>query len=160
MSLLSMLTGSLTSQSSVDSMSGKTGISSQQVSLLMSLALPLLIKYMMKNASSQDGASSLLGALTQHKSQKSAAQQIDEADADDGQKIISHIFGKDQNKIVKQFSGETGLSGDQVIQVLSHMAPALMSGVSAENEKKAQKAKNAGKAKGPEDILGSLFKLF
>ena len=48
------------------------------------LALPILIKYMTKNASSGDGALSLLGALSQHKNNNSMDLQLKDADEDDG----------------------------------------------------------------------------
>ena len=71
MNLLSLLASTMLSQSSVNSVSGKTGLSSKQIQRLVMLALPILIKYMTKNASSGDGALSLLGALSQHKNNNS-----------------------------------------------------------------------------------------
>ena len=107
MNLLQLLMGAMTSQSSVGSVSGKTGLSNKQVQQLMLLAIPLLLKYMTKNASSGNGAQSLLGALAQHTDQKNMDKQIDDADEEDGSKIISHILGS-----------------------LAILAPAMMSGVS------------------------------
>ena len=46
MNLLQLLMGAMTSQSSVGSVSGKTGLSNKQVQQLMLLAIPLLLKYM------------------------------------------------------------------------------------------------------------------
>ncbi len=145
MNLMNMLMGSMTSQSSVESLSGKTGLSQKQVSMLISLALPLLLKHMTSNASSQQGAASLLGALGQHGSKKSMAQQIEEADAKDGQKIVSHIFGDNTSAVMKQLAGQTGLSTDQVSSVLSNMSPAMMSGISAATtQAKTSSKKNGG----------------
>ena len=149
MSLLSTLLGSMTSQSSVQSLSGNTGLSGKQISALLTLALPILLKAMTSNASSQQGASSLLGALSQHTNpgNKSTAQQIDEADTGDGEKIIHHILGKDTDKVVNQLAGQTDLSTDQVNSVLAQMAPALLSGVNdATNQAKKESAK--GKTSG------------
>ena len=83
MNLLSLLAGTMLSQSSVNSVSGKTGLSSKQIQKLVMLALPILIKYMTKNASSGDGALSLLGALSQHKNKagnQSRGKQRKQAD--------------------------------------------------------------------------------
>ena len=149
MDLLNTLLGSMTSQSSVQSLSGKTGLSGKQITGLLALALPLLIKAMTKNASSGQGASSLLGALSQHANtgKKSTAQQIDEADTKDGEKIIGHIFGNDTDKVVNQLAGQTDLSADQVTSVLSQMAPAMMSGVN-DAAGQAKKEKAASKKSG------------
>lgn len=131
MDLLQLLLGTMTTQSSVGSVSGKTGLSEKQVKKLMALAIPLLIKYMTKNASSGSGAQSLLGALSQHTDKKEMAQQLVDADEKDGGKIISHIFGNSQGQVTQDLSAQTGLNASQISQVLSIMAPALMSGVSA-----------------------------
>lgn len=149
MSLLNTLLGSMTSQSSVQSLSGKTGLSGKQISGLLALAMPLLIKAMTKNASSGQGISSLLGALSQHTNpgKKSTAEQIEEADTEDGQKIIGHILGKDTDKVVNQLAGQTDLSADQVTSVLSQMAPAMMSGVN-DAASQAKKEKASGKKTG------------
>ena len=146
MSLISTLLGSMTSQSSVQSLSGKTGLSGKQISALLALALPILLKAMTSNASSGQGASSLLGALSQHTNpnKKTTAQQIDEADTADGKKIINHILGNDTDKVVNQLAGQTNLSADQVSSVLSQMAPAMMSGV---NDATNQAKKGSGKGK-------------
>ena len=130
MDLLQLLLGSMTNQSSVGSVSGKTGLSDKQVKKLMALAIPLLIKYMTKNASSGNGAQSLLGALAQHTSQKDMADQLGDADEEDGGKIISHILGSNQSQVTQDLSAQTGLDSSQISQVLAIMAPALMSGVS------------------------------
>ena len=131
MNLLSLLLGTMNSQSSVNALSEKTGSSSKQTSLLISLAVPLLLRYLTSNASSQNGASSLLGALMQHKSKGPMAEQLKDADEEDGSKIISHILGNDSSEVISQLSGETGMSDQQVTQLLYSMAPALLSGLSA-----------------------------
>ena len=130
MNLLQLLLGVMTSQSSVGSVSGKTGLSDKQIKQLMMLAIPLLLKYMTKNASSQDGALSLLGALSQHTSNKEMNSQMDDADEADGEKIIGHILGKNEGKVTQDLSAKTGLDSSQIHKVLSIIAPALMSGVS------------------------------
>ena len=131
MSLLSLLTQSMSSQSSVNSLAKKTGISDAAVKMIVSAAIPLLLKSLTKNASSQQGAASLLGALGQHKNTKALSLQIEEADADDGNKIIGHIFGDSTNDVVSQLSQQTGLDNSQVNSVLGNMAPALLSSISA-----------------------------
>ena len=128
MNLLSLLAGTMLSQSSVNSVSGKTGLSSKQIQKLVMLALPILIKYMTQNASSGDGALSLLGALSQHKNNNSMDLQLKDADEEDGAKIIHHILGRKENAVTQDLSAQTGLGTDQVQQVLSILAPGLMSG--------------------------------
>ena len=146
MNLLSLLAGTMLSQSSVNSVSGKTGLSSKQIQKLVMLALPILIKYMTQNASSGDGALSLLGALSQHKNNNSMDLQLKDADEEDGAKIIHHILGRKENAVTQDLSAQTGLGTDQVQQVLSILAPGLMSGVSNAAEANAAQAAQAAQA--------------
>ena len=154
MNLLSLLAGTMLSQSSVNSVSGKTGLSSKQIQKLVMLALPILIKYMTQNASSGDGALSLLGALSQHKNNNSMDLQLKDADEEDGAKIIHHILGRKENAVTQDLSAQTGLGTDQVQQVLSILAPGLMSGVS--NAADANAAQMAAAQK-PANPLASLL---
>lgn len=131
MNLINMLMGSMNTESSVNSLAQQSGASNKQISTLMMIAIPILIKMMTKNASSQSGAQSLLGALSQHTSQKSMTQQIQNADQEDGAKIISHILGDQSSSVMSSLAQQTGMSSDQISSVLGSMAPALMSGVSA-----------------------------
>ena len=64
MNLLQLLLKTLVSTQSVNSVSKKTGLSQELVTKLIITALPILIKYMTKNASSQSGALSLANART------------------------------------------------------------------------------------------------
>lgn len=145
MNLLNLLFDSMTSEDSVNTLSQKTGASTKQVNTLIALALPLLIKYLTKNASSQSGAQSLLGALMQHTSKKSMADQIAQADEEDGKKILQHIFGDRSTDVMNDLAGKTGLSDDQVSQLLGSLAPSMMSGLSAAADKGSnQQAENDG----------------
>lgn len=131
MNLLSVLLKTLLADGSVTALAKKTGLSSSMLKKLLPLAIPLLLKAMTNNASSQSGAQSLLGALTQHTSKKSMPEQIDDADLDDGSKILGHIFGNSAPAEYQGLAAQTGLSADQVSTALSGIAPALLSGLSA-----------------------------
>lgn len=121
------------------------------------LALPILIKYMTKNASSGDGALSLLGALSQHKSNDSMDLQLKDADEEDGAKIIHHILGKKEDAVTQDLSAQTGLNSSQIQQVLSILAPGLMSGVSNAAEANAAQAAQAAAAQKPANPFASLL---
>ena len=143
MNLLGLLLGAMTSQSSVGEVSGKTGISEKQIKQLMLIAIPILIKFLTKNASSNDGAQSLLGALTQHTNKNEMQLQLKDADEKDGSKIIAHILGKKENKVTQDLSAQSGLTQEQVNQILAIMAPAILSGVSEAASSQQQAASSA-----------------
>jgi hypothetical protein len=130
MNLLGLLLKAMTAKTALEQIAKKTGLSEKQIKTLMTLAIPILLKYLTQNASSSDGVSSLLGALTQHTNKKDMDLQLKEADEKDGGKIISHILGKKETEVTQNLSAQSGLSAEQVNQILAIMAPALMSGVS------------------------------
>lgn len=131
MNLLNLLTHSMSTDESVKALSKRSGADSSALGQLISLALPLLLQGMTNNASSTGGASSLLGALGQHTSTAPMASQIQSADLSDGSAILSHIFGGNLSNVTGQLSQQTGLTGQQVSDALSSMAPGVLSGLSA-----------------------------
>ena len=153
MDLLSILLGSMTSDSSVKSLSKKTGSSKKQIKLLIALAIPLLITYLTKNASQKEGATSLLNALTQHTDTSNMSNQISSADEADGAAILSHILGNNSSSVMSGLSQQTGMSSSQVQQALSSLAPALLSGLSAATTQ-AQQAQSQSSSLDLSSLLG------
>ena len=131
MNLLSILLKALLGKSTLTALAKKTGLNASQLKKLIPLALPLLLKYLTGNASNQSGALSLLGALGQHTSKKSLPEQIEEADIDDGGKILHHIFGSQSDNVMNQLSAQSGISEGEVNRALSGLAPSVLSGLSA-----------------------------
>ena len=131
MNLLALLLGSLLSNSSLGSLSNNTGVQKPELSKLLILALPLILKYMTSNSQSQSGLSSLFGALGAHQNRGTVESQIENADTEDGQKILGHIFGNDEDQVVDQLAKESGVDAGDVMNVLGTIAPYVMSGLSA-----------------------------
>ena len=127
MNLLNLLLKSLLSESSISALAKKTGLKSAALKKLIPLAIPLLIKFMTNNASSQSGALSLLSALGQHTNNRSLSDQIDDADLEDGSKILGHIFGDQTDAIENTLALQSGLSVADVNNALSGLAPAVLS---------------------------------
>ena len=148
MNLLGILLKTMLTEGALKALAKKTGLNQKQLKKLLPLAVPLLLKMLTKNASEKDGAVSLLGALTQHTSKKPMAQQIEEADTEDGDKIVGHILGKGKDQDLLTLSNQSGLSQKEVQSVLSGIAPALLSGLSA--------ATNSGSASGKVDLSDGL----
>ncbi|MBQ5950980.1 MAG: DUF937 domain-containing protein [Lachnospiraceae bacterium] len=140
MDLLSMLSGAMTSPDALGALEKKTGASQEQVTSLVNTALPCLIASMTENASTEDGARSLLGALSQHTETGTMAQQIADVDEEDGGKILNHILGDNQRGLIQTLMGQTGMTQNQVSSGLGSMAPALLSGLSAATNTASQSA--------------------
>ena len=104
MNLLGLLMAAMTTKNALGQIAKKTGLSEKQIKKLMLIAIPILIKYLTQNASSGDGAHSLLGALAQHNNKEEMGLQLKDADENDGHKIIGHIFGKKEPAIMSGVS--------------------------------------------------------
>ena len=131
MNLLAMLLGTLTNGSSVDALSKKTGLSAAKLAKLLPAAIPILMKFLTQNASSAAGAASLLGALGGHKETRSMADQINEADEEDGTKIVHHILGNETENVIGRLAKDAEMESAEVNKALANIAPGLMSGLSA-----------------------------
>ena len=131
MELLDLISGTMSTDSSVEKLKEKTGGDSDQVSKFVDTAVPTLISFMTKNASDEDGARSLAGALGQHTDDRSMSEMIGDADEEDGGKIIHHILGDKEESVVEKLSEETGMDSSQVEKGLGSIAPALLSSMFA-----------------------------
>ena len=131
MNLLNMLMGTLGSGSSVEALAKKTGLSAAKLTKLLMSALPVLLKFLTKNASSAGGAQALLGALAGHRETRTMAEQIENADEQDGGTILDHIFGAQKESVVTSLAKDSELDIPDVSKALSNIAPAMMSGLSA-----------------------------
>ena len=150
MDLVNMLLKNMTSDSSLEALQGKSGASSSQIESAVKSAIPQLIGSMTKNASSEDGAKSLLGALSQHTSTESVSSQIKNADELDGSKILAKILGGNKDDFLKEIAKSSGLDITQTNSVVSSIAPAILSSLSAATSSDAEKKSESG--------VGGLFK--
>lgn len=153
MSLLSILTKSLLSDVAVSALGKKTGLSAGKLKKLLPLAIPVLLKAMTNNVSSQSGLESLLGALTQHTNKKSLSEQIGEADEKDGGKILGHILGSNSAAAVSGLAQQSGLNSQEVSSALSNITPALLSGLSAATASGASPKFDLSDGLGLDDVM-------
>lgn len=159
MNLLTLLLGSLLSNASMNTLSSNTGVQKPQLSKLLILALPLIIKYMTSNTQSQSGLSSLFGALAGHQNRGTVEDQIANADVEDGQKILGHIFGNDKPQVVNNLAQQSGVDANDVSNVLGAIAPYVLSGLSAATQS-AHTQQQAGVNLNDGLDLGDLMSLF
>lgn len=105
----------------------QVGADPAEVQQAAAAVLPALFGGVHANAQDPGGEASLAQALTQHQNDL-ASGTIDttEVDPADGQKVAAHIFGAQQDQVVRQL-GSTGLSSGLVGKLLPLLAPIVMS---------------------------------
>ena len=127
---------------------------------VLSLALPVLMTAMKRNASSPEGAQGLLNAIT-NKHDGSILSNltglfgggVDDNITNDGSKILGHVLGNKQNNVEKAISLKSGIDANSVAQILKVAAPILMGMLG--NQAKQQ---NVNSPSGLEGLLGGLLK--
>ena len=134
MGLTETLISSMTSIDSLSALVSRTnGATPKQIKDAITCAIPSLINTLSQNVSTEEGAQSLMGALSQHTNSGSMRSQLAGADLVDGDNIISKIMGPFKTDFLSDVSRISGLDFNQARTVMSCIAPAMMSAISAAN---------------------------
>ncbi|MAZ29417.1 MAG: hypothetical protein CL868_20380 [Cytophagaceae bacterium] len=118
----------------IDGASEETGASKDKTASVLSMGLPLLMGAMKKNASTPEGASGLLSALSSGKHDGSILDNIggllgggaDKGVLDDGAGILSHVLGGKQSTVENTLSAKSGLDAGSISKILKMAAPVLL----------------------------------
>lgn len=117
----------------ISGVSGTTGASQDKTASLLSMAMPVLMGAMQRNASTPQGAAGLLGAV-QNKHNGGIMDNlgslfqggVDDSVMQDGQGILNHVLGSKQTGVEAALSQKSGMDMAQVSQILKVAAPILM----------------------------------
>lgn len=153
------LLGSDLGKTIISGVAGSTGNDTNKTSSVLTMALPVLMKAMQRNASTPQGAEGLLGALS-GKHDGSILDNlgglfgggIDDEVKNDGQKILGHVLGAKQQGVEKVIGEKSGLDAASVANILKVAAPILM-GVLG----KQKQQQNVSSSNGIGDLLGGLL---
>ena len=117
----------------ISGVSGSTGTDQNKTGSVLTMALPVLMKAMERNASTPEGAQGLLGALN-GKHDGSILDNlgglfgggVDEDVKVDGSKILGHVLGNRQQGVQQVIGQKSGLDAGSVGNILKVAAPLLM----------------------------------
>jgi len=157
--LLDLLNSDLGKQL-ISGASAQTGASESKTTDVLSMAMPLLLGAMKKNASSQDGASGLMNALNgkhdgsilDNIGSVLGGSSVDQNVIQDGAGILSHVLGGKQPVVENTLSAKTGLDAGTIAQILKIAAPILLGIIG-----KQTKENNIQDQDGLTGILGSML---
>jgi len=151
MSLIDLLTGNAGNQVA-DRAESKFGISRNQMIALLAVAAPLVISYLRKKSQDSKEAEALNNALDKDHD-GSILDNVSQAEArqDEGNSILSHVFGNDKQNVENQLSQNTGISIDKIGPILAMLAPLIMGYIGKEKQQN-----NVG-AGGLGDLLGGIL---
>lgn len=113
----------------INDLAARLGTDNQTATQAIAAALPALLAQLQDNASSGDSAS-LIQALQQHNNDLARGDHIDlnRVDTNDGNRILSHIFGSQRPQVVQQLAAtDSKASSGMMDTLLPMLAPMVMS---------------------------------
>lgn len=140
----------------ISGIGSQTGTSQQETSSVVNAAGPVLMGMLQKNASTEEGASGILGALNKHDG--SILDDLGSffgggGNADDGNGILGHILGGKRSSVENAISKQTGVSSSKVSGILAMLAPIIMGYLG----KQTRSSGNMNNTSGLGGLLGGLM---
>jgi len=143
----------------ISGVSSETNQSPDKTSQVVSMALPILMGAMKRNASSPEGAEGLLSALN-NKHDGSILDNlgglfsggVDDEVKKDGAGILGHVLGGSQNNVANALSQKSGMDTGSVMQILQVAAPIILGFLG-----KQKRQNNVQSQSGIEGLLGGML---
>lgn len=112
----------------LEKLASQYGLDSTQVEEVVSKGLPEITKSINANTSTENGLSSFMKALQDHKDDPVDEMLADpnKVDTTDGSNILSHILGDRKENLTNELSQVQGLSASSITGIFSSLAPILM----------------------------------
>ncbi|MBE7633933.1 DUF937 domain-containing protein [Tenacibaculum finnmarkense] len=145
-------------KSIISGVAGSTGQDTGKTSNVLTMALPVLMKAMQRNAATPEGAQGLMGALNKHDGgilDNLGGLFDGGVNADvlqDGGNILNHVLGSKQQGVEQVIGQKTGMDSGAIASILKTAAPLLM-GVLG----KQSRQNNIGSSNDLGNMLGGLL---
>ena len=161
--VMQQLTGS-----ALSGVSKKIGIDQNTMQSALAVGMPLLVTALAKNASKPAGAQALHKALVKDHDGSilnNVSAYLKKPEVAQGAAILGHVLGSQQGAIAQGLAQKTGLSSDQVGQLLQIAAPLVMGALGSQTQQNNMDPKSLASYLGNQqqmaqqsqpDILGSL----
>ncbi|CAM1367198.1 conserved hypothetical protein [Tenacibaculum litoreum] len=126
------LLNSDTGKAIISGVAGSTGQDTNKTSSVLTMALPVLMKAMQRNAATPQGAESLKSALNKHDGGildnlgDLFNGGVNSDVLQDGNKILGHVLGSKQQGVEKVIGQKAGMDTSAVADILKTAAPILM----------------------------------
>ena len=152
MDIFNMLGGMGQAQQQV---SNQLGTDPLQTESALEAAVPLLLGAMTRNAAQPGGLDALAAAVNQHDDSAILGfQQGQMPDLNEGQKILGHVFGGQQQAAANALSQRAGINPQMAMQILMMVAPLILSYLS--NRSRAQGGQMGGNMGGQLGLPGGM----
>lgn len=121
----------LLGQIPVQQIASMLGTDTASAQAAVEAAVPTLLAGLQSNAQAPDGAAALESELARHRNGLAdGGVDPSQVDTQDGEKIVGHVFGGQQDQVANRLAGTAnlgGVGGDLVRKLLPILAPIVMS---------------------------------
>jgi hypothetical protein len=137
---MDVLTQTIMEQLSGKVLSGigkKVGVDEKTVGTALSIGMPLLVAALAKNTAKPEGAQALHKALANDHDGSilnDITGYIQDPQAANGAGILGHVLGSQQRVVAQGLAQNTGLTNDQVGQLLQIAAPLVMGALGSQQQ--------------------------
>lgn len=130
----------------ISGIGGQAGASQQETASVVNTAGPLLMGMLKKNASTEQGATGILGALSKHDGSifDNLSGFLGGGDTTDGNAILGHILGEKRGVVENALSSQTGVSAGKVSGILAMLAPLIMGYLGKQSKASGVPANSSG----------------
>ncbi|TCI92737.1 DUF937 domain-containing protein [Tenacibaculum sp. M341] len=155
--ILDLLNGPI-GKTIISGVAGSTGQDSSKTGSVLTMALPVLMKAMQRNASTPEGAEGLMGALNKHDGGildnlgGLFGGGVDQSVVNDGSKILGHVLGSKQQGVQQVIGQKAGMDAGAVGDILKTAAPILMGMLG-----KQSRQNGVSNSNGIGDLLGGML---
>lgn len=140
---LTSIAKTLLSSDALKGISKQTGVATEDVSSILSSALPSLLNGANKQATTKSTAEGFLEALQTHGANDTSnlTSFLKNVDIEDGSKIIKHLLGSETKTVAKDVAKTTksNVKAEDVSNVLAVAAPLVMSLIGKQTTSKKNK---------------------
>lgn len=140
----------------IDDIAQKLGVGKEQAEQAVAEGSAVLLGGLAKNAATPEGSAAIEKALGKHAGAAGAAS-VSDIDEADGEKIVKHVFGDDEQKVAAALSSETKSSGIDFAKLLPMLAPIVMGLLANKSQGGSAGTAEASSGGGIGDILGGIL---
>ena len=143
----------------IDQIASQLGVDQSEARRAVQEGGATILTGLKANAQTPEGAAALEKALGRHGNEVSGGPiDLNTVDTADGQKILGHIFGGQQNEVARKLSDEPKTAGIDFGKLLPILAPIILGLIA--NQQKGQtptQSSPAGGGGGLGDLIGGLL---
>ena len=122
----------------MDAISNTAGIDKSKAGAVIGMGLPMILDAMLKNTKKEGGLDSFTKAINQHAEgpdYNSVGEYVQNADQEDGDKMLGHVFENKQG-IIEKIADTLGLEPGAVKRVLILLAPLVLKHIASNAKNK------------------------